>query len=238
MRADMRSRIKIWVGLLKPGWNWLVIVPLTILGSLGTVRDQLIVPERPILYTVAYWLPDWPWPIYVLTIMILWLIVILESSYRIIKKRDKEICDLKSPRIKLSFNENDERTVCPLDGTKKYCTIRVENTCVTLIENCLLEISYNCRGPHTVLRPFDIRPLGIETCCFIASYTIHEYVTVESVLLSGNRWVDIPGGYILSKDNYLFKITASANNSPPAVIKLRIHRSNGHLTMKNESLTD
>lgn len=167
-----------------------------------------------------------------------WLIVILESSYRIIKKRDKEICDLKSPRIKLSFNENDERTVCPLDGTKKYWTIRVENTCVTLIENCLLEISYNCRGPHTVLRPFDIRPLGIETCCFIASYTIHEYVTVESVLLSGNRWVDIPGGYILSKDNYLFKITASANNSPPAVIKLRIHRSNGHLTMKNKSLTD
>jgi hypothetical protein len=165
----VRSRIKIWSGLLKLGWSWLVIGPLTVLGFLGTVRDQIIVPEKPILYTVAYWLPDWSWSTYLILIMCLWLLCILESSFRTITKRDKEIYDLKSPKIRILFNENEERSVSPLDSGKNYWKIYIENTSVTRIEECLLEIRYNGHGPHTVLRPFDIRPLDIETCCFIAS---------------------------------------------------------------------
>jgi hypothetical protein len=58
---------------------------------------------------------------------------------------------------------------------------------------------------------------------------------VDSVFGGGNQWREIPQGYILNGNNYLVEIKAVANNSPPAVLKVSLDRSDGHWTMKNAS---
>jgi hypothetical protein len=64
-----------------------VLIPLAIIGAISTVREDLIGSENPI-YRVAYWLPGWQWQTYALIWAILMIALILESSYRAIKKRD------------------------------------------------------------------------------------------------------------------------------------------------------
>ena len=50
--ADKRAgplwqRAKIWWELLRPSWHWIVAVPITLLGTIGTIRDEIIEPENP-----------------------------------------------------------------------------------------------------------------------------------------------------------------------------------------------
>jgi hypothetical protein len=108
----LRERFKIWWELLKPGWKWLVLAPLTLLGIIGTIRDQLIAPEHPWLKLV-YWLPHWTWSTYLLLIVFGWFVLVLEGSYQAIKKRDNQLHDRhkkKEKRLALAgFLEQGQR---------------------------------------------------------------------------------------------------------------------------------
>jgi hypothetical protein len=53
------QRLKIWWEIARPTWRWIVLIPLTILSSLATIRDELIESKNPILHLV-HWLPAWP----------------------------------------------------------------------------------------------------------------------------------------------------------------------------------
>jgi hypothetical protein len=83
----MTRRVRIWREILQPTWNWLVLIPLAVIGSLATIRDELVGSANPI-YRLAYWLPAWPWYIYSLITAFVVILLILGAAFRAIKKRD------------------------------------------------------------------------------------------------------------------------------------------------------
>lgn len=87
----MRERFKILWELVKPGWEWLVSAPLTVIGAVGSIREDIIPPEHPGLYKLVHWLPDWSWSTYALLIVLVWFILFLESAYEAIIKRDNQL---------------------------------------------------------------------------------------------------------------------------------------------------
>jgi hypothetical protein len=96
----MRKRLKIWWELVKPGWEWAVVAPITLIGAIGAVRDEIIAPAHPELYRLFHWLPDWSWQTYLLLVVVIWLLFVLEAAFRAISRRDLQLQDRSQKREK------------------------------------------------------------------------------------------------------------------------------------------
>lgn len=69
------------------------MLPITILGAIGAIRDELIEPRHPEVFKVAHWLPDWRWQTYLLVVAFAFVLFLLENSYRTIWRRDRKLAD-------------------------------------------------------------------------------------------------------------------------------------------------
>jgi hypothetical protein len=101
----MVSRLHIWREILNPAWRWSVLIPVAALGAIATVRDELIQPEKPELFRLARYLPTWPWYVYALIGAAIVVVLILESAYRVVRKREiilQEIATTESTLTQLS----------------------------------------------------------------------------------------------------------------------------------------
>jgi hypothetical protein len=65
----------------------MMLIPLAVIGAFDTIREDFIRPESP-AFKISYWLPGWTWRTYGLIGCIFMIMLILESAYRAIKKRD------------------------------------------------------------------------------------------------------------------------------------------------------
>jgi hypothetical protein len=82
------GRLSIWWEIVGPTWRWGVVIPVTILGAIGAVRDDLIAPQHPELFKLVHWLPDWSWQTYSVCIAAVLLLFVLEGAYRAVAKRE------------------------------------------------------------------------------------------------------------------------------------------------------
>lgn len=99
----MRHRRRIWLEIVRPSWRWGVLVPLGLVGTLDTLRDDVFVPDHPELYQLAHLLPHWSWQTYGLIFEAVFLILILESAYRAINWREELIEEMAAPEETLEL---------------------------------------------------------------------------------------------------------------------------------------
>ncbi|MFZ0846003.1 MAG: hypothetical protein WAM62_09445, partial [Pseudolabrys sp.] len=99
----MRKRHHVFWEILRPSWRWGVLVPLAILGSLATIRDDLVDPAKPELYRLAHWLPAWPWYVWGFIFAVVFVFLILESAYRAINWRENLIEEMAAPEETLAL---------------------------------------------------------------------------------------------------------------------------------------
>lgn len=109
----MSERHLIWWEILRPSWRWGVLVPLALLGSLATIRDDIINPGHPELFRLAHWLPRLEWQTYAIVGSAVFVFLILESAYRAIKWREDLIIEIASVEETISklvlLQEEDRR---------------------------------------------------------------------------------------------------------------------------------
>lgn len=90
----MRQRANIWKELLGPSWRWLVTAPLAFSGAIAFIRDEIIVPAEPATWKLWNVIPDWRWEWYALFFLGAFKVMLIQSAYRSISRRDKEIVEL------------------------------------------------------------------------------------------------------------------------------------------------
>jgi hypothetical protein len=98
----MQNRLRIWQEILHPAWRWVVLIPFAAISVLATARDELIEAQHPELYKLSRWLPGWSWQVYLLIGATLAIALILEGTYRAVKRRDDLLTGIFAPEKAIS----------------------------------------------------------------------------------------------------------------------------------------
>ena len=80
-----------WEILVRPTWYWLIFVPLAILGMFQTVRDEFFSSDIQEKYKLLKAIPHFSVAWYMAIALGLILIIVLESAYRSIIKRESQL---------------------------------------------------------------------------------------------------------------------------------------------------
>jgi hypothetical protein len=147
------QRRKIWWEILHPTWGWLVLTPFAILSAVQAVRDEYLAPEVAAHYRLPEILPKWEWERWALVTATLLVVLLLESAYRAIRKREIEIAALRgdlAPVLSFSYEftepwvgETDKAQVPRNDSV--IVLAHAKWFCVELSVNSTASQAYNCR---------------------------------------------------------------------------------------------
>jgi hypothetical protein len=78
-------RLRYWICLFK-GPRKTCVLFSEALFAVWAVRDEFLSPERARQLKMPKWLPDWPWYVWVIVILVTIISFLLEGSYREFKK--------------------------------------------------------------------------------------------------------------------------------------------------------
>jgi hypothetical protein len=89
------GRLKIWWEVLaRPTWTWAVTAPLFILGAFSYVRDEFLSADTAARYKLPSLLPAIAWYWWALLFLVAVICILLESGYRIVRKRETIILEI------------------------------------------------------------------------------------------------------------------------------------------------
>jgi hypothetical protein len=88
----MKLRMRIWWEILvRPAWRWLILIPIGVLGYFQSVRDEFFSASDQAKYKILKVIPNISIEWFAVLILALVLIVVLESGYRSIIKRELQL---------------------------------------------------------------------------------------------------------------------------------------------------
>jgi hypothetical protein len=134
---------------------------------MGAIRDEIVTPEHPELYKVVRWLPNWRWQTYALGVLFVFLVIVLESAYRAIVKRESGLEALRAVSSDLDLTLHDqiayESQTIGGDNEKELPAaqafiLRVRNTRGAFLQNCQIDFGQGSRFSNHVCPSFDLRP--------------------------------------------------------------------------------
>jgi len=144
-----------WEVLALPTWRWVVLIPIALFGTAQLVRDEFLSPETAEKYKVPKLLADVSWHWWIVILLVSILIILMESSYRAIRRRESSIAVLDErlvPKISAIYDPSKPpcRSVATIsDGRSSQegmvYRIEVENIGEEKITNCegyLTEVAF------------------------------------------------------------------------------------------------
>jgi hypothetical protein len=94
--SDRPARVSHWLAVLRePGWKYFIALPFTLLTVFATIRDEFLPVEVAEKWKLPAIIKDHfpafliaaPWYVWALVTAVALILVILEGSYRVARKR-------------------------------------------------------------------------------------------------------------------------------------------------------
>jgi hypothetical protein len=179
-----------WEVLALPTWRWVVLIPIAILGTLQLVRDEFLPPDTAEKYKLPKLVSGLSWHWWVVILLVVIVFILLESTFRAIRKRENEIdrekyrADQLSERFEPKLKISSSMLLLPSEATKGLRTVRIniENVSAITLRNCcvreamfvnrfehssgmqrhfrLSEETFADMAGHTYRKTFDLRGQG------------------------------------------------------------------------------